>query len=236
MERLFEGQGRHALLLGVLLALLYAATRLGGSLEGSALGLGTPTWIVIAAAVPIAHQGYVWLAWRLELHHRLATRVLGRAALTVHVVVFMALFGSRPIAIYCLAVANTGTLPGSADVWRIVALVLVPPAAYLFFCVRRDFGFARPTGADHFDPRWREPLVRRGIFRWTPNAMYVFGFLPLWSLALWFGSAAATAVAAFSHAYIWVHYICTERPNMRRIYGAGTQVDDSGTGTGTGEQ
>ena len=30
---------------------------------------------------------------------------------------------------------------------------------------------------------------------------------------------AALVVAMFSHLYIWVHYICTERPDMRLIYG-----------------
>ena len=28
------------------------------------------------------------------------------------------------------------------------------------------------------------------------------------------------AVAAFAHLYIWVHYHCTEKADMRRIYGA----------------
>ena len=49
--------------------------------------------------------------------------------------------------------------------------------------------------------------------------MYVFGFAILWVPALLFQSVAALIVAAFSHAYIWVHYYCTERPDMRRIYG-----------------
>ena len=31
-------------------------------------------------------------------------------------------------------------------------------------------------------------------------------------------SWAALVVAFFSHAYIWVHYLCTERPDMRLIY------------------
>lgn len=48
--------------------------------------------------------------------------------------------------------------------------------------------------------------------------MYVFGFLMAWIPGLWFGSAAGLVVALFSHAYIWVHYIATERPDMRRIY------------------
>ncbi len=34
-----------------------------------------------------------------------------------------------------------------------------------------------------------------------------------------FNSAAALTVAAFSHAYIWVHYFATEKPDMDFLYG-----------------
>ena len=30
----------------------------------------------------------------------------------------------------------------------------------------------------------------------------------------------ALVVALFSHAYIWVHYFCTDRPDMKLIYGS----------------
>ena len=62
-------------------------------------------------------------------------------------------------------------------------------------------------------------FVRKGIFRFTRNGMYVYGFLLLWVPALWFASLAALAVALFNHLYIWVHYFATERPDMERIYG-----------------
>jgi hypothetical protein len=39
--------------------------------------------------------------------------------------------------------------------------------------------------------------------------------------ALYFHSVSALCVAAFSHLYIWVRYICAERPDMRRIYATG---------------
>ena len=36
---------------------------------------------------------------------------------------------------------------------------------------------------------------------------------------LYASSQAALLAAAFNHAYIWVHYFCTELPDMKRIYG-----------------
>ena len=63
------------------------------------------------------------------------------------------------------------------------------------------------------------PLVTRGAFAWTPNAMYTFGFLGLWAIALFARSHAGLVAALFQHAYIWVHYVCTEQPDMARLYG-----------------
>jgi hypothetical protein len=126
----------------------------------------------------------------------------------------------RPILIFTLGWANRGTL--AIDPWLgdAASLVLFAPAVYLMYSVVHSFGIDRAFGIDHFDPAYRTAsLVHRGIFRWTPNAMYVFGFFALWIPAFLFQSVAALAVAAFSHAYIWVHFFCTERPDMRRIYG-----------------
>jgi hypothetical protein len=49
--------------------------------------------------------------------------------------------------------------------------------------------------------------------------MYKFGFLILWAIALAFLSKAALLVAAFSHAYIWVHFYFTELPDIHKIFG-----------------
>jgi hypothetical protein len=63
------------------------------------------------------------------------------------------------------------------------------------------------------------PFVRRGAFRWSPNAMYAYAFLLLWAIALIGNSRAALAVALFQHAYIWVHMYCTEDPDLQLLHG-----------------
>ncbi len=74
-------------------------------------------------------------------------------------------------------------------------------------------------GIDHFDKSYRDrPFVREGIFRFTRNSMYVFGLLILWIPGLLYASKAALLIALFNHVYVLVHYHCTERPVMRRIY------------------
>lgn len=131
-----------------------------------------------------------------------------------------AVLGLARLAVVPLAVANRGTLDLPAIVQWGVSGVFALLSGYLFYSVARYFSFARAMGADHFDPAAREwPHVREGIFRYTANAMYNFGFLALWIPGLGMESAAALLAAAFHHAYIWVHFRCTEKPDMERIYG-----------------
>ena len=93
------------------------------------------------------------------------------------------------------------------------------PSAYAIYSVHKYFGLARAAGADHFDSRYRTmPLVKKGIFRFTENGMYIYAFLSFWAIAIGFNSSAALIVAAFSHAYIWVHYFATEKPDMDHLY------------------
>ncbi|WP_156119582.1 hypothetical protein [Leptolyngbya sp. KIOST-1] len=44
-------------------------------------------------------------------------------------------------------------------------------------------------------------------------------FLFVLAIALLIGSQAALAVALFQHAYVWVHFYCTEAPDMDLLYG-----------------
>jgi hypothetical protein len=210
----------HLICTTVLLLALYVASALPEFRTGSFLGLSTTTWTVLAVTNAIMHQVYVWLCWRLELHDQRLTRLFGDRAFRIYQIGFAILIVLRPMLAFVLGWSNQETLPVPPWLGYAVSLILLTPVVYLIYCVRRYFGFARAFGIDHFDSSYRSmPLVRQGIFTWTPNAMYVFGFLILWMPAFLFQSVAALATAAFSHAYVWVHYHCTEKPDMRRIYG-----------------
>jgi len=81
------------------------------------------------------------------------------------------------------------------------------------------FTLPRALGGDHFrDSYLSMPLVDQGIFKYTSNGMYGVVFLGLWGIAFLFGSWNALVLALFQHAYIWMHYYCTEQPDMRRLY------------------
>jgi len=110
---------------------------------------------------------------------------------------------ARVVAVFILALSNRDTLHVDLKVLRAAAVIVAIPAVYLFYSVKRYFSFKRAFGIDHFDKSYRSlPFVRKGIFRFTRNGMYVFGFFLLWVPGLWFASAAALIVALFNHLYI----------------------------------
>ena len=216
---LFERQWIHVLSLVVLLGLLDRVSTLESVQTGDFLNLGSINWLYLAAGIAVTHQIFVWLCWRLELHHSLLTRLFGRYGFHFYATGFTILVILRVAAVLILAVINQDSFDMPSEILQGFAIVALVPASYLFYSVKRYFGFRRALGLDHFDKSYRLlPKVREGIFRITPNGMYTFGFLLIWIPGLWFASTAALFAAMFNHLYIWVHYFATERPDMQRIY------------------
>ena len=220
LARFFERQWLHLIALVVLLAGCALAGQLSAVQHGDLWGRAALTWYWVAILTAVLHQVYVWLCWRSELHYGFLARLFAGNALPVFATGFAIIGILRIVTVFVAAYANRETLAFEPTLLlKIAAAIVLLPALYLFYSVRRYFSFRRAFGADHFDPAVRDlPFVREGIFRITPNAMYVFGFLLLWVPALWWSSTAALFVALFNHLYIWVHYIATERPDMARIY------------------
>ena len=216
---MFEKQGWHVLSLVVLLAAVAALAR-GDVLTGSLWGISTQTWLWIAIAVPVIHQILVWLFWRLELYHGLITHWFGDNGFSIYKVVFTIFFAARPISLIFLGLSNYKSLVFNPWLAYGIAIILFVPFVYTMYSVAHYFGMDRAYGIDHFDPTFREkPFVKQGMFKYTDNAMYKFGFLILWSIALVFLSKAALLAAAFNQLYIWVHFYFTELPDIRHIYG-----------------
>ena len=217
-ERLFERQALHLILLVLLLVPVVSVAREPAVTEGALWGVSGTAWFWIVICTAIVHQVYVWICWRLQLHRDFITNLFPEWGFQFYKVGFM-LFGLSRWLIIPLAVANMGTLPLHEVLqWGVSGLLLVL-SGYLGYSVHRYFGVDRGIGLDHFDPdapTWS--FVEKGIFRYTSNGMYVFGFLFLWVPGLMLESAGALLAAAFHHAYIWVHYYCTEKPDMQYIY------------------
>jgi len=216
---LTRGQLPHFLLLAALLPGVWALAT--PSLDhGNFLGLDETVWFAWAVAVPIVQQVGVAALWRAQLSHSFLTKLFGDAGFVVWGAVFMPLLVARPLCILGLGLADSGSLevPGWLA-WGLGALLLLP-ALWTMHSVKTHFGFSRALGGDHFFERYRTmPMVRKGAFAWSSNAMYTFVFMGLWGIALLCRSQAALAVALFQHAYIWVHWYCTEQPDGVVLYG-----------------
>jgi hypothetical protein len=205
---LWSGQVLHIACLVILLAAL--------SLAWTNLGRPFPIAFWTAVAFPILHQIFVWLAWRFELRSSVISKSIGFGG---YLAAFFTLFGGRFISLAVLAWLDWGSLNLDPAVQVVITAVLALPGIYAMYSVHRYFGMARAAGADHFEERYRNmPLVNEGIFRFTNNGMYLYAFFLFWAIAVGFNSTAALVVAAFSHAYIWVHFFATEKPDMDFLY------------------
>jgi len=190
-------------------------------LDGSFWNVSTKSWFWLAIAIPVIHQIYVWLVWRFELYQRTFTKRFGvKRSFNIYAVGFSLLFVSRLIAVVILSISSKGTLLLNPVLAYVIAALITPLVIYLFYSVKRYFTVERAYGIDHFDKNYREPYVKRGIFRYTNNGMYVFGLMILYLPGLLLQSEAALLAALFNHVYIWVHYYFTERPDMVEIYGS----------------
>lgn len=215
-RQITEGQLQH---LAIAVLMILGATSLLRP-SGSFLALASTSWALIAIYAALAHQIIVAVIFRLELHKGLMTNRFGEGALRLWGMIFFPFLIARPLLILATAIAD----PGTGPLWTPLALLIgagfLAIAAWTMHSVKTHFSFSRALGGDHFLEHFRAmPLVRKGTFKYTDNAMYSFGFLGLWGIALLLNSWNALVVALFQHAYIWVHMAFTEAPDMRRLYG-----------------
>jgi hypothetical protein len=214
----FFGFPMHCLLLG---AMLLAAWALGTPAlgDGELAGVSDQTWFAAAVGVAVVHQLYVWIGFRGQLLFGGFTRLFGKAGFAVWCAGFFPMLLARPVLVAVIGLADPDSLALPEAVAVGAGIALLVPTLYTFYSVARFFGMARAAGGDHFDARYRDmPLVRRGAFKLTSNAMCTLAFLGLWSIALLCRSQAALVAALFQHAYIWVHWAYLERPDMAYIY------------------
>jgi len=179
------------------------------------LGISALSWFVIAMSVPIIHQAYVWICWRSELCWQSISNTIGFKG---YVIIFFILIFSRLSAIV-LCFVDYGSLYKPGFLAWILSIILFIPGAYTMYSVKKYFGFLRAAGADHFDPKYRDmPFEKRGIFKWSPNSMYIFAIGIPFAFAVATGSKSMFIVAIYTYLSIWLHYFCTEKEDIKIIY------------------
>ena len=217
--KIFEKQLWHLISLVVL---IYGVIALIGNstLDGEFWGITTRIWLIYSVGIAIAHQVYVLIIWRLELYYSLISKVFGKAGFIIYAIGFTIMFIPRLLFIIALGISSKNSMTLNPTITYSLAILLSMIVIYLMYSVLRYFGFKRAYGIDHFDRSFSDkPFVKEGIFRFSNNAMYKFGLLILWIPGLLLFSKPALVAALFQHIYIWVHYYCTEAPDMKYIYG-----------------
>ena len=222
MVKLFKNQLSHFVFLLVSLwAIAFICDNYPSYFTGELWGISTKCWLYIAIVPSIIHQIYVLVCWRLELYYKTLSRTFGDKGFVYYKIGFAILILSRPVTLTLLAISNANSLVINPNISYLLSIILFIPAAYLFYSVKKYFGMDRAFGIDHFEPEKAKtfPMVTKGIFKYTSNGMYVFGFLILWVPGFLFLSKTALLIALFNHVYIWIHYYYTEKPDMDFIYG-----------------
>ena len=204
--------------LGGTIVLFYIGAQLVDleSNTNSFLGISALNWFMIAMSVPIIHQAYVWICWRSELCWKSISNTIGFKG---YIIIFFILIILRLSAIVVCFV-DYGSLYKPGILAWVISIILFIPGAYTMYSVKKYFGFLRAAGADHFDPKYRDmSFEKRGIFKWSPNAMYLFGIGIPFAFAVATGSQSMFIVAIYTYISIWLHYFCTEKEDFKIIYG-----------------
>lgn len=187
--------------------------------DGTLLGVHESDWLIGSVGLAVLHQLVVWLGFRGQLGWSVFTRLAGDRDLALWRVVFFPLLLARPVTVLACGLADTGSLALPSALSTTLGLALVGVTAFTMHSVKTHFGMTRASGANYFRLDVRsEPFVRKGAFRWSDNAMYTFAFLGLWGIALLCRSHVALVAALFQHAFIWLHWVGTERPDIELMY------------------
>ncbi len=219
--KIFKYQEWHILILVALVLILYFFTSTDTTIfKGELWGISTLYWFIFTLMAPVVHQFYVLICWRSELYHKSISNLFGEKGFKLYKIGFAILILSRPITILLLAISNANTININTSLSYVLSGILIIPVIYLFYSLREYFGIDRAFGIDHFYPEKLKnvPMVSQGIFKYTSNGMYVFGFLILWIPGILMQSKAGLLMALFNHIYIWVHYYFTEKPDIQMIY------------------
>ena len=217
--KIFEKQLWHLISLIILSYGVYAFAN-NSSMDGQFWGISSKMWLFYSVGIAILHQVYVLIVWRLELYYSLISQIFGKSGFTIYAIGFSIMFILRLLFIIALAISSKNSIYIDPFISFTLVILMLLIVIYLMYSVLRYFGFKRAYGIDHFDGSFREKsFVKEGIFRFSNNAMYKFGLLVLWIPGLLLSSKIALIAALFQHVYIWIHYYCTELPDIKHIYG-----------------
>jgi len=165
----------------------------------------------------------------MELYYKLISKVFKEKAFKIHAVLFNIFLLLRLAMCLILGFTDYNSLIIDFSLRVIFIIILLVPALYTFYSLIRYFSFTRAAGYDHFNTAAYKDdfIVKKGMFKYSKNAIYKYGALIIWALAFIFASKALLINGLFCHLLIWVHYYTTEKPDMDYIYKKKKDLSDS---------
>lgn len=188
--------------------------------QGKVLGASALTWIYLSWIFAGIHQVWILFFWRLELYYKKISNTLGRKGFLIFKIGFVTFIFSRFIPIIPISLLTRNTLKLNYYMKTIIIIGTTPFILWTAFSVIFYFGINRTFGADHFFVEYRSKnLEKRGIYKYIKNSMYAILILIVYHPGLFYGSAFGLIFALFQHLMVWTHYFCTEKPDLKMIYG-----------------
>jgi protein-S-isoprenylcysteine O-methyltransferase Ste14 len=221
MKNILKYQGYHLVIYVILgLTVFEYSNRINLPYSETIFSYNVHEWLIISIILAGIHQIWVLLFYRLELFYGRISKIFGKSGFLIYSFGF-GLFGlSRFLGLIFVAQLSSDTLTLKPSIANIIILILVPFVLWTFYSVKTYFGIKRALGADHFDSKYRgSPLEKRGIFKYISNSMYGVGLLILYFPGLWYLSSIGLILGLFHYLLVWTHYFCTEKPDMKKIYG-----------------
>ncbi|MCP4133156.1 MAG: hypothetical protein GY754_19470 [bacterium] len=179
-----------------------------------------PRWFSFAVCIPLIHQLWVSFFWRLQLYTEIF-KPHTRRWFSFYKAGFILFALLRIFSIFMTGYLERGSMPVSLIMQIVLCVPIGLVSIYGMYSVVRYFSIERAFGLDHFDEAVRETgLVKKGIFNYTQNGMYAYVLLFIYLFPILLESQAALYIAVYNHMILWIHYFCTEKPDMNKIYGS----------------
>jgi len=219
-KHFYKGQLIHLVSYGALLTICLITVDWKALSQQSLWGIQGRLIFILSLAMAPLHHFYVWYVWRSELcYHRISPLFKGKG-FRVYGVGFAVIALVRVLSVLLVGVADDSSIKMHWVLTWIDGPLMAALALYAVYSTHRYFGYERAIGGDHFFDKYKEmPFVRKGIFRYSSNSMYMFGLMLILLPGIWCSSEAALILGVYHYIAGWIHYFCTERPDINVIYG-----------------
>ena len=219
MKKMFQYQFYHLAAYLILGVILITGTTFLPHDQKRLWGMTVMQWTIFSWIFAGPFQAWVVILWRLEYHSAFLSSRFGKNGFTIFRAGFVILALLRLLPLVPISLLTQGSLNIPRWIAWIITALTTPFIIWGLYSVFAYFGINRAFGGDHFFEKYREKtLVKKGTFKYIPNSMYTIVLLGLYHPGLMLMSTTGLLAALIHHLFVWVHYFCTEKPDIKVIH------------------